>query len=525
MTSSSAKNIDLIDETVGHAVEQSIYDAFQRINVNLTPYTGEGIIKSSPIEGQYLCQLKEADKEEFSERVELAEKAFQEWRNVPPPLRGELIRRFCVLVREHKETLAEILTLDCGKTTEEAVGEIQEVIDICDFGVGLSRQLYGLTIACERPNHRMMETWHPLGVFGQITAFNFPAAVWSWGATVAIVCGNSAIWKPSEKAPLTALALNGLMEKAISDYDAAPENLSQVVIGGREIGKLMAQDSRIGIVSATGSINMGKEVSTNVGARLGRCILELGGNNAAIVTPDADMDLAIRGVTFSAVGTSGQRCTSLRRLIIHRSIAEEFTAKLQDSFDQLSIGAPNQKGSHIGPLIDEASYRQMAAALKLAEKDGGTVWGGRRVMEEKYPDAYYVKPAIVTMPKQTQIVKDETFAPILYVMAYDTFEEAIALQNDVTQGLSSAIFTTNNRESERFLSAAGSDCGIANVNIGTSGAEIGGAFGGEKMTGGGRAAGSDTWKNFMRRATNTINYSNDLPLSQGIEFGNTPQQS
>lgn len=496
-----------------------VSDIFDRLGVTLDDALGEDIVNRSPKDGRALCTLKRTDGDAFEAAVTRAQTAFDRWRITPPPARGELVRRYSGIVRDHKEALAALITIECGKTKEEAVGEIQEVIDICEYAVGLSRQLYGLAIATERPGHRMAETWHPIGVFGQITAFNFPAAVWSWGAMIALVCGDSVIWKPSEKTPLTALALNGLLAQTIDAYDEAPAHLSQVVIGEKETGRAIARCERIPVVSATGSTAMGKEVAVTVAARLARAILELGGNNAAIVTPDADLDLAVRGVVFAAVGTAGQRCTSLRRLIVHKSRASEITARLKSAYEQLRIGPPEKSGVHVGPLIDEAAFRQMEKALAAAEREGGVVWGGGRALESEYPHAWYARPAIVTMPGQSAIVRTETFAPILYILEYETLEEAIALQNGVTQGLSSAIFTNNLREAEHFLSPAGSDCGIANVNIGTSGAEIGGAFGGEKETGGGRAAGADTWKNFMRRATNTINYSADLPLAQGIEFG------
>lgn len=476
------------------------------------------LVVASPNSGYPLGALALAANADLDRAVERAETAFKTWRLVPPPARGALVRVFGDKLRLHKKALAKIVTLECGKTVEEAEGEIQEAVDICEFAVGLSRQLYGLTIATERPGHRMAETWHPVGVFGQITAFNFPAAVWSWGAMVALVCGDSVIWKPSEKTPLTALALQALLDDATREC-GAPEHLAQTIIGDQKIGRAMALHPGIPIVSATGSVAMGKSVAITVASRLGRSILELGGNNATIVTPEADMDLSVRGVTFAAVGTAGQRCTTLRRLIIHRSIADDFVTRLKEAYRQLRIDDPSLPGVHLGPLIDKGAYDAMQRALETARKDGGQIWGGERMHAERYPDAYYVAPAIVKMPAQTEIVKTETFAPILYVMEYDTLEEAVDLQNGVTQGLSSSIFTNNMREAEFFVSSAGSDCGIANVNIGTSGAEIGGAFGGEKMTGGGRAAGSDTWKNFMRRATNTINYSPNLPLAQGIEFG------
>lgn len=492
---------------------------FNSLGISIENHPEGGLKTVSPIDGGELVTLETAYASDLGEYISRAKSAFISWRVTPAPARGDLVRRFCEKVRLHKSTLSALVTLECGKTIEESAGEIQEVIDICDFAVGLSRQLYGLTIATERPGHRMAESWHPVGVFGQITAFNFPAAVWSWGAMIALICGNAVIWKPSEKAPLTALALHTLLDEAITQCPDAPEGISQVIIGGAEIGRAMAINEDLPIISATGSVEMGKSVAITVAARLGRSILELGGNNATVVTPEADMDLAIRGVAFAAVGTAGQRCTTLRRLIIHHSVADEFCKRLQDAYAQLVIDNPALPGVHLGPLIDAGAFEAMQAALVTAREDGGAVWGGERLLADRFPDAYYVRPAIVKMPAQTKIVKTETFAPILYVLEYDALDEAIAIHNDVTQGLSSSIFTTDMREAEYFLSAAGSDCGIINVNIGTSGAEIGGAFGGEKMTGGGRVAGSDTWKNFMRRATNTINYSHDLPLAQGITFG------
>ncbi|MBN7798763.1 L-piperidine-6-carboxylate dehydrogenase [Parahaliea mediterranea] len=497
---------------------EDVQTIFSRINVPLERFKGTDLGKHSPIDGEKLCELGLTDEAGLNRAIDDAQQAFLRWRTVPAPERGKLVYTFAELVRRHKAALAAVVTLDCGKTETEALGEIQEVIDICDFAIGLSRQLYGLTIATERPEHRMAETWHPLGIFGQITAFNFPAAVWSWGAMIALVCGDSVIWKPSEKSPLTAIALSGLMDQAIAACDSAPAKLAQVVLGGAELGRQLASDTRIPLVSATGSTTMGRDVAARVGARLGRSTLELGGNNAAIVSDKADLDLAIRGVAFAAVGTAGQRCTSLRRLIVHESIADEFVARLKTVYAQLRVGRPDDPDVHVGPLIDERAHQQMASALQQASAEGGSVFGGERVLEDQYPDAFYVNPAIVSMPAQSDIVEQETFAPILYVMKYATIDEAIALQNGVSQGLSSAIFTTDMREAEYFLSASGSDCGIANVNIGTSGAEIGGAFGGEKATGGGRAAGSDTWKAFMRRATNTVNYSSSLPLAQGVEF-------
>jgi aldehyde dehydrogenase (NAD+) len=437
---------------------------------------------------------------------------------VPAPKRGELIRLLGEELRAAKEPLAKLVTLECGKILEEGRGEVQEMIDICDFAVGLSRQLYGLTIATERPDHRMMETWHPLSAIGVITAFNFPVAVWAWNAALALVCGDPVVWKPSEKTPFTALACLGLFDKAAKRFGEAPEGLASVVIGKRDSGEQIAADRRLTLISATGSCAMGRALAPVVAARMGRSLLELGGNNAAIVTPSADIDLTVRGIVFSAVGTAGQRCTSLRRLIVHEDIKKDLVERLKAAYRTVPVGNPLEKGTLVGPLIDKRSFEGMQHALAEAKKQGGKVHGGERLLADTFPDAYYVSPAIVEMPKQTEIVKEETFAPILYVIGYREIEEAIALNNDVSQGLASSLFTQNLREAERFLSAAGSDCGIANVNIGPSGAEIGGAFGGEKETGGGRESGSDSWKAYMRRATNTINYGTTLPLAQGIKF-------
>ncbi len=410
------------------------------------------------------------------------------------------------------------MSIEAGKIVSEGLGEVQEMIDICDFAVGLSRQLYGNTIATERPGHRMMEQWHPLGVVGVITAFNFPVAVWSWNTALALVAGDTVIWKPSEKTPLTAVGVQALFERAAAAAGVDPK-IAQLVVGDRASGQALVDDSRVALVSATGSTRMGRAVAPRVAERFGRVLLELGGNNAAIVTPSADLDLTTRGLVFSAAGTAGQRCTSLRRVIVHSSVADELVGKLVAAYETLSIGSPLATDTLVGPLIDASAYAGYQKALETAISDGGTVVvGGERVnVVDEY--SFYVQPAIVTMPAQTDIVKHETFAPIMYVLTYDTLDEAIALHNDVPQGLSSSIFTTDLREAERFLSAAGSDCGIANVNIGPSGAEIGGAFGGEKETGGGRESGSDAWKAYMRRATNTVNYSNELPLAQGVKFG------
>jgi aldehyde dehydrogenase (NAD+) len=445
--------------------------------------------------------------------------AFEGWRNVPGPRRGELVRLFGDELRRHKANLGRLVSIEVGKIAAEGAGEVQEMIDICDFAVGLSRQLYGLTIASERPGHRMMESWHPLGVVGVISAFNFPVAVWSWNAALALVCGNAVVWKPSEKTPLTALAVQALFERACASFgDAERTALSQLVIGGTAVGEALVDDPRVGLVSATGSTRMGRAVGPRVAARFGRCLLELGGNNAIIVAPSADLDLAVRAIVFGAVGTAGQRCTTTRRLIVHESVRAELMQRLKRAYASVRIGDPLETGTLLGPLIDGAAYDAMQRALERARAEGGSVAGGERVLAERWPEAFYVTPALVEMPAQTDIVCHETFAPILYVMGYSEFDQALAMHNAVPQGLSSAIFTTDLRESETFLSAAGSDCGIANVNIGTSGAEIGGAFGGEKETGGGRESGSDAWKAYMRRTTNTINYSRDLPLAQGIRF-------
>jgi aldehyde dehydrogenase (NAD+) len=454
----------------------------------------------------------------IDDAVERATAAFHTWRDTPAPVRGNVVRRLGELLREHKADLGELVSIEAGKIRSEGLGEVQEMIDICDFAVGLSRQLHGLTIASERPGHRLMETWHPIGPVGVISAFNFPVAVWSWNAALAVVCGNPVIWKPSDKTPLTALACQALFERAAADADA-PSDVSQVVLGGGAVGAALAAHEGVPVVSATGSTAMGRKVAPVVAARFGRAILELGGNNAAIVAPTADLDLALRGIVFSAAGTAGQRCTSLRRLIVHRSIHDELVERIGRAYSSLPIGDPLAEGTLVGPLIDAPAYERMQKAIAAASNDGGTVVaGGERALADEAPDAFYARPAIVAMPGQTDIVRTETFAPILYAVAYDEFDEAIALHNDVPQGLASSVFTLNVREAERFMSASGSDCGIANVNIGPSGAEIGGAFGGEKETGGGRESGSDAWKGYMRRATNTINYSTALPLAQGVEF-------
>ncbi|MGH8381631.1 L-piperidine-6-carboxylate dehydrogenase [Pseudomonas sp.] len=488
-----------------------------RLGVPANAYTRGNHPVHTPIDGSAIASVHLESKAQVVAKIDKAEQAFQAWRNVPAPRRGELIRLFGEVLREYKADLGELVSVEAGKITQEGLGEVQEMIDICDFAVGLSRQLYGLTIASERPGHHMRETWHPLGVVGVISAFNFPVAVWAWNTSLALVCGNAVVWKPSEKTPLTALACQALFEKALKAFGDAPEGLSQLIIGDREAGEALVDDPRVPLVSATGSTRMGREVGPRVAARFGRSILELGGNNAMILAPSADLDLAVRGILFSAVGTAGQRCTTLRRLIVHRSIKDEVVARVKAAYAKVRIGDP-RKDNLVGPLIDKQSFSAMQDALARARDEGGQVFGGERQLQEQYPNAYYVSPAIAEMPAQSAVVRHETFAPILYVLAYDDFEEALRLNNEVPQGLSSCIFTTDLREAERFQSASGSDCGIANVNIGTSGAEIGGAFGGEKETGGGRESGSDSWKAYMRRQTNTVNYSRELPLAQGIVF-------
>ncbi|MGE8479503.1 MAG: aldehyde dehydrogenase family protein [Pseudomonas shirazensis] len=489
----------------------------ERLGVAAHAYTQGDYPVHTPIDGSQIATVKLLGKAETTACIDQAHAAFEAWRTVPAPRRGELVRLFGEVLRQHKAELGELVSIEAGKITQEGLGEVQEMIDICDFAVGLSRQLYGLTIASERPGHHMRESWHPLGVVGVISAFNFPVAVWAWNTALALVAGNAVVWKPSEKTPLTALACQALFEKALLAFGDAPAGLAQLVIGGREAGEALVDDPRVPLVSATGSTRMGREVGPRVAARFGRSILELGGNNAMILAPSADLDLAVRGILFSAVGTAGQRCTTLRRLIVHRSIKDEVVARVKAAYGKVRIGDPRENNL-VGPLIDKQSFDAMQGALAKARDEGGQVFGGERQLASQYPNGYYVTPAIAEMPAQSEVVRHETFAPILYVLAYDDFEEALRLNNEVPQGLSSCIFTTDLREAERFQSAAGSDCGIANVNIGTSGAEIGGAFGGEKETGGGRESGSDAWKGYMRRQTNTVNYSRELPLAQGIVF-------
>jgi aldehyde dehydrogenase (NAD+) len=480
------------------------------------------LVARTPIDGSVTARLSTHDATAATAAIDRAHAAFAAWRTVPAPRRGELIRLLGEELRAHKDVLAALVTLEAGKITAEARGEVQEMIDVCDFACGLSRQLYGLTIASERPGHRMSEAWHPLGVVGVISAFNFPVAVWAWNATLAIVCGNAVVWKPSEKAPLTALACGALFDRARARFAQggapAPAGLSEILFGDAATGAALVDDPRVALVSATGSTRMGRVIAPRVAARFGRALLELGGNNAMIVAPSADLELATRAILFSAAGTCGQRCTTLRRLIVHASIRDELLARVERAYAQLRIGDPRDPGTLVGPLIDGGALSAMEAALARARADGGEVHGGGRVPVAGCEGGAYVRPAIARMPGQTAIVREETFAPILYVLDYRELDAAIALHNDVSQGLSSCIFTTDLREAEHFLSASGSDCGIANVNLGPSGAEIGGAFGGEKATGGGRESGSDAWKNYMRRATNTVNYSSELPLAQGITF-------
>jgi aldehyde dehydrogenase (NAD+) len=475
----------------------------------------------SPIDGGVIARWPVNGAADVASAVERAHAAFLLWRLVPAPRRGELVRRYGDVLRQNKDTLARLITIESGKIRSEGLGEVQEMIDICDFACGLSRQLYGLTIASERPGHRMMETWHPLGVCGVISAFNFPAAVWAWNAALALVCGDSVVWKPSEKTPLTALACQALLEKAIQQTTDDPllaAGLSQVLIGAGELGEALADHPLVPLVSATGSTRMGRAVAPRLAARFARAILELGGNNGMIVAPSADLDLASRAIVFAAAGTAGQRCTTLRRLFVHESIYAPLLARLQKIYASLVVGDPLQAGVLVGPLIDGAAFAAQQAALARAPSEGGRVHGGERASGPGGEASYYVRPAIVEMPAQSELVCRETFAPILYLMRYTDFEQALTWHNAVPQGLSSSIFSNDVRETERFIGAAGSDCGIANVNIGPSGAEIGGAFGGEKETGGGRESGSDAWKAYMRRATNTINYSSELPLAQGVKF-------
>nr|AAC32490.1 semialdehyde dehydrogenase Pcd [Streptomyces clavuligerus] len=492
--------------------------ALTRCGVDLTAVKGDALTARTPLTGADLFGLRAQTPEDVDRAVEAAHTAFLTWRTTPAPVRGALVKRFGELLTEHKQDLADLVTIEAGKIRSEALGEVQEMIDICDFAVGLSRQLYGRTMPSERPGHRLMETWHPLGVVGVISAFNFPVAVWAWNAAVALVCGDTVVWKPSELTPLTALACAALLDLAIADA-GAPKGLNQVVVGAADVGERLVDSPRVPLVSATGSTRMGRAVGPRVAARFGRTILELGGNNAAVVTPSADLDLTVNAAVFAAAGTAGQRCTTLRRLIVHEDIADTVVERLTAAFERLPIGDPFQDTTLVGPLVNEAAFGRMREAVERATAEGGTLCaGGERQFPDAAPGAYYVRPALVRMPAQTAVVREETFAPILYVLTYRDLDEAIRLNNEVPQGLSAGIFTADQSEAERFLAPDGADCGIANVNIGTSGAEIGGAFGGEKETGGGRESGSDAWRAYMRRATNTVNYSGRVALAQGVDF-------
>jgi aldehyde dehydrogenase (NAD+) len=489
----------------------------QALGVERAFFTGGDMAVRTPVTGERIGAVHAMSAADTKAAIEKADAAFREWRTVPAPRRGEFVRLLGEELRAHKDDLGRLVTIEVGKIASEGLGEVQEMIDICDFAVGLSRQLYGLTIATERPGHRMMETWHPLGVVGVISAFNFPVAVWSWNAALALVCGNAVAWKPSEKTPLTALACAAIFDRAAKRAGFVPDGLLAMLVGGRDVGEVLVDHPQVPLVSATGSTRMGRDVGPRLAKRFARAVLELGGNNAGIVCPSADLDMALRAIAFGAMGTAGQRCTTMRRLFVHDSVYDALLPRLRKAYESVTVGSPLATKALVGPLIDRQAFDGMGKALDAAKKLGGKVTGGTRV-EIEGPDAYYVRPALVEMPRQDGPVLEETFAPILYVMRYSDLGEAIRLHNAVGAGLSSSIFTTDLREAERFLSAEGSDCGIANVNIGTSGAEIGGAFGGEKETGGGRESGSDSWKAYMRRATNTVNYSSALPLAQGVTF-------
>ncbi len=492
--------------------------ALQACGVELAPSPSPALAARSPITGEQLFDIAAAGRAEVAAAIAAANEAFAIWRTVPAPVRGALVKRLGILLAEHRQAIAELITIEAGKIGSEALGEVQEMIDICDFAVGLSRQLDGRTMPSERPGHRLMETWHPLGVVGVISAFNFPAAVWSWNTAVALVCGDTVVWKPSPMTGLTATACSTLLDRAAADC-GAPANLNVLVVADADAGQALVDSPDVALLSATGSERMGAAVAPRVAARFGRVLLELGGNNAAVVAPSADLKLAARAITFAAAGTAGQRCTTMRRLIVHEDVADVLVQRLAGIFAGLRVGDPLADGTLVGPLINATAYEAMRAALDQAVADGGElVAGGRRRDTAEHPNAHYAEPAIVRMPAQTEIVRSETFAPILYVLTYRDFADAVALHNGVPQGLSSSIFTRDQREAERFIAADGSDCGIVNVNIGTSGAEIGGAFGGEKTTGGGRESGSDAWRAYMRRATNTVNYSGELPLAQGVSF-------
>ncbi len=505
------------------SLDQSARDALARLGVDVDSICGAGVTARSPITGEGLFDVAAVTPADAEAVIAAAHEAYLTWRVTPAPVRGALVKRLGELLTEHKADLAELVTVEVGKIHSEALGEVQEMIDICDLAVGLSRQLFGKTMPSERAGHRLQETWHPLGVVGVISAFNFPVAVWSWNTAIALVCGNAVVWKPSELTPLTAIGCTALLNRAIAET-GAPQGLCGLLIGDREVGHVLVDSPRVPLVSATGSTRMGREVGPRVAERFGRSLLELGGNNAAIVTPSADLQVAINSIVFAAAGTAGQRCTTCRRLIVHSSIADEVVERLKAAYAKLRVGDPRSEGTLVGPIIHEAAFEAMQKALADARAQGGeVVVGGERESVELVDGAegdhgYFVRPALVRMPEQSDVVRSETFAPILYVLTYDTLDEAIDLQNGVPQGLSAGIFSTDQAEAERYLAADGADCGIVNVNVGTSGAEIGGAFGGEKETGGGRESGSDAWRAYMRRTTTTINYSGTIQLAQGVDF-------
>jgi aldehyde dehydrogenase (NAD+) len=500
------------------SIEHETRNLLASLGVSASEYSGGKLTVYTPLTGEVIAQVPKTSTATATEAISAAHTAFLEWRTIPAPKRGELVRLLGEELRAALPALGRLVTIETGKLLSEGFGEVQEMIDICTFAAGLSRQLAGLTVPSERAQHRMMETWHPLGAVGVISAFNFPVAVWSWNAALALVCGDALVWKPSEKTPLTALAVQALFDRAAAKFGGVPRGLSTLLIGDASIGQQLVDSPLVPLVSATGSTAMGRAVAPRLAARFARTILELGGNNATIVCPSADLDLALRAIAFSAMGTAGQRCTTLRRLIVHESIYATLIARLKKVYASIVVGDPREAGTLVGPLIDGRSFHAMQTALDEARSAGATITGGERLHPIGASRAFYVRPALVEISTQAEVIKRETFAPILYVMKYSNFADALALHNDVPQGLSSAIFTLNLREAEQFLSATGSDCGIANVNIGTSGAEIGGAFGGEKETGGGRESGSDAWKQYMRRATNTINYGSELPLAQGVSF-------
>ncbi|HVF63097.1 MAG TPA: aldehyde dehydrogenase family protein [Casimicrobiaceae bacterium] len=501
------------------SLHPSLAEVLAKLELVASPVRdANGLMVRTPIDGSLLARVPVTSPGESVEAIRRAAVAQRTWQAVPAPRRGELVRRYGNVLRAHKDALGMLVTLETGKLLQEGLGEVQEMIDICDFAVGLSRQLHGLTIASERPDHRMLETWHPYGVCGVISAFNFPVAVWAWNAALALVCGNAVVWKPSEKTPLSAWAVHQLMLRTLDEFDAASRDIVQLLIGDRAIGTLLVEHPDVRLISATGSTAMGRKVGEACARQFKRTILELGGNNAALVCPTADLDLAARAIVFAAAGTAGQRCTTLRRLFVHRDIHRSFVDRLRAIYGSIRIGDPRAAETLVGPLIDSSALSAMRESLAQAHAEGGTAFGGERVLVDSHAHAFYVRPAIVEMPRQTATMLRETFAPILYVLPFTDLEEGIALNNAASHGLSSCIFTRDLTESERFLSAGGSDCGISNVNIGTSGAEIGGAFGGEKDTGGGRESGSDAWRSYMRRTTSTINYGNALPLAQGINF-------